>query len=117
MPGVTEEARLHAVQRYSIVDTPREEFVDPITSLAAQVFKAPVALIMIIDAQRIYIKSSFGTDLQQTNRELGFCASCIQQEKPLLQHDCAELSADDVLRTHPKAHDLLWLGLPKHVDD
>ena len=71
MPAVTEEARLSAVRRYNILDTPREEVFDRITGLAARVLKVPIALITIIDSQRIWIKSWFGTELQETNRELG----------------------------------------------
>ena len=87
MPAVIEEARLSAVRRYNILDTPQEEVFDRITGLAARVLKVPIALITIIDSQRIWIKSCFGTELQETNRELGFCASCILQEGPLVVPD------------------------------
>ncbi|MYR57644.1 hypothetical protein GTY54_15870, partial [Streptomyces sp. SID625] len=46
---VTEEARLAAVRRYRILDTPPDGALDRIASLAARFFDAPMATVSIVD--------------------------------------------------------------------
>jgi two-component sensor histidine kinase len=79
---VTEAGRLAAVRRYNILDTPTDEALDRITAVAARLLKVPIAIISIVDQDRIWFKSRHGIDVEQVPRELGLCASCILQENP-----------------------------------
>ncbi|MFQ4137952.1 PAS domain S-box protein [Nodosilinea sp. PGN35] len=80
MKDATDEAeRLAAVRRYQILDTPPEEAFDRITAIAARVLDVPIALISLVDGDRIWFKSRHGLDLEQIDRELGLCASAILQ--------------------------------------
>jgi hypothetical protein len=82
MHVIDEGMGLAAVRRYEVLDTPREDAFDRITSHAARLLNVPMVLMTVIDERRIWVKSSAGTDLQSTDRLPGFCASCIEQNDP-----------------------------------
>lgn len=88
MPGIVspnETERLAAVRRYEILDTPADGTFDRITALAADLFDVPIALVTIVDEDRIWFKSRAGLDdLQQVPREPGLCASAILQDRPYI---------------------------------
>ena len=52
--------RLAAVNRAGLLDTPAEEPFDRFTRLATRIFKTPVALVSIVDAERQFFKSAIG---------------------------------------------------------
>ncbi len=76
-PG-RESARLAALRSYCVLDTGREERFDDLTSLAANICEAPVSLLTLVDAERLFFKSSFGIDVREIPRE-GFCDHAISQ--------------------------------------
>jgi class 3 adenylate cyclase len=82
-----EQARLAAVQRYNILDTPPDHAFDHITALAAHFFKVPIAIVSIVDKNRIWFKSHYGVDVDQIDREPGLCASAILEDTPWLVTD------------------------------
>jgi len=75
-----EAARLAAVASYEILDTPRDGAFDRITALAARLLQAPIAIVSIVDEDRIWFKSHHGIDAQQVGRDPGLCASAILQD-------------------------------------
>jgi signal transduction histidine kinase len=93
-----EEARLAAVRRYDILDTPFETAFDRITLLAARLFNTPIAIVSIVDNDRVWFKSRQGLDLQQVERLPGLCASAILQNDPLILTDA---SVDPIALAHP----------------
>ena len=58
---VDEAARLLALQRTNLLDTPAEKRFDRITRLAASVFKVPICLISLVDSDRQWFKSALLT--------------------------------------------------------
>ena len=75
--------RLAAVRRYDILDTPPDGSFDRITTIAARIFQVPIAIVTIVDEDRIWFKSRFGAlDISQVPREPGLCASAICQQEP-----------------------------------
>lgn len=74
-----EAQRLGAVQRYRILDTPPDGAFDRVTAIAARLFQVPIALVTIIDHDRIWFKSHHGLDIAQIDREPGLCDSAILQ--------------------------------------
>ncbi len=82
-----EQERLAAVKRYNILDTPPDGAFDHITTLAARFFKVPIAIISIVDTDRIWFKSHYGVDVQQIDRDPGLCASAILQDTAWLVTD------------------------------
>ncbi|MBA2445934.1 MAG: hypothetical protein H0V49_11480 [Nocardioidaceae bacterium] len=80
--AVDEVARLAAVRRYDVLDTPPDGAFERITALAARLFKAPISVVSIVDADRIWFKSHHGLDVAQIQRLPGLCASAILQKEP-----------------------------------
>lgn len=73
-----------AVRRYDILDTPPDGMFDRITALAARRFKVPIAIVSIVDNDRIWFKSHHGLDVDQIDREPGLCASAILSDDPYI---------------------------------
>jgi two-component sensor histidine kinase len=79
---VHEARRLAAVRRYDILDTPPDGSFDRITAIAADLFDVPIAIVSLVDHDRIWFKSHHGLDVQQIDRGPGLCASAILQDEP-----------------------------------
>lgn len=82
-----EVARLAAVRRYDILDSPPDGAFDRITALAARRFGVPIAIISIVDEGRIWFKSHHGLPVDQIDRKPGLCASAILGNTPYLIED------------------------------
>jgi hypothetical protein len=98
--AMTEKLRLNAVRRYDVLDTPPDGAFDRVTTIAAQVLKVPIAIISIVDHDRIWFKSHHGLDVEQIDRDPGLCASCILQGGPWIVNDA---------KADPRALQILWL--------
>jgi hypothetical protein len=72
-----EAERLAALHSYEILDTPPDGAFDRITALAARHFHVPVALVSLVDEDRIWFKSRHGLEAKQVPRSPGLCASVI----------------------------------------
>ena len=80
--AATETARLAAVRRHQILDTPPDGAFDRVTELAAQLFDVPICIISVVDEDRIWFKSHYGLTIDQIDRAPGLCASAILQTNP-----------------------------------
>jgi signal transduction histidine kinase len=69
--------RKSVLDSYAILDTPRDGSFDHIARLAATLLDIPIAVISLVDTDRIWFKSTVGLDVQQINREPGLCSSAI----------------------------------------
>jgi hypothetical protein len=74
-----EAERMAAVHQYQILDTPPDGAFDRITALAARLFDVPIAIVSVVDHDRIWFKSHHGTAVEQIDRDPGLCASAILQ--------------------------------------
>lgn len=72
-----EQERLLALHSYEILDTPADGTFDRVTALAARYFQVPVALVSLVDEDRIWFKSKHGLDAEEIPRSPGLCASVI----------------------------------------
>jgi PAS domain S-box-containing protein len=81
-----EPERLEALRRYRILDTPPDVAFDRIAELAAGLFRVPMAMVSLVDQDRIWFKSHHGIEAQQVGREAGLCASAILA--PEVYHIC-----------------------------
>ena len=80
--------RLAAIRRYDILDTPADGAFDRITRIAAQVLGVPIAIITLVDHDRIWFKAAEGIEgVQEIGREPGLCASAILVDEPWIVED------------------------------
>jgi two-component sensor histidine kinase len=113
-----EPGRMAAVHRYDILDTPPDGTFDRITAMAARRFNVPIAIISIVDHDRIWFKSHYGLEVQQIGRDPGLCASAILSDEPWILTDA---------RSDPRAlaNPLVagefglqfYVGIPLHTHD
>lgn len=82
-----ENHRQAAVDRYDILDTPPDGAFDRITAIASRLFDVPIAIVSIVDHDRIWFKSHHGLDAQQVDRDPGLCASAILHDGPWVVTD------------------------------
>ncbi|TFC51110.1 MULTISPECIES: protein kinase [unclassified Cryobacterium] len=83
----TEEARMLAVARYRLPEAPADGSFDRVTAIAARVFSVPVALVTIVDQDRIWFTSHHGLEIDHIERHPGLCASAILDDVPWVVED------------------------------
>jgi hypothetical protein len=103
-PG-EEAARLAAVRRYEVLDTPEDGAFDRITALAARHFGVPIAIVSIVDHDRIWFKSHHGVEVREVGRDPGLCASAIMHDGPWVVEDAAVIRARWPTRSWPESWD------------
>lgn len=80
MEHVAEKQRIENLYQYEILDTPADGYFDDITALATKIFNVPIAIITLVDNDRIWFKSAFGLDAEQIPRDPGLCSSAIMSD-------------------------------------
>ena len=79
-----ESARLSALQRTQLLDTPRERRFDDLVQVAAQICGTPIAVMNLVDADRQWGKAIVGLDDTEAPREDSFCAVAIEQPEQVM---------------------------------
>lgn len=74
-----EAARLNALYEYEILDTEPEQAFDDLTRLASHICGTPIALVNLVDSDRVWLKSKVGLDASEVPRDIAFCAHAIPQ--------------------------------------
>jgi len=82
-----EPGRLAALERYRILDTPREESFDAITALVRDVLDVPISAVSLIDVNRQWFKSLQGLGITETPRDISFCGHTILNRAPMIVPD------------------------------
>ena len=75
-----EAKRLKVLWQYDVLDTVPEEVFDDLTELAAYICEAPIAMISLIDEDRQWFKAKVGVSVNETCRDISFCAHAIVNE-------------------------------------
>lgn len=82
-----EGARLRALRDCHVLDTPPEDEFEDITRLAAHLCGVPIAAVSLIDAERQWFKSIVGLAVEETPRDVAFCAHTILQDAVMVVPD------------------------------
>jgi PAS domain S-box-containing protein len=85
-----ETERLAALHRYGILDTAPEAVFGNIVRLACEQFGVPIALISLVDADRLWFKAAQGLEEAQLGRGLSYCTYAVQGEATLVVPDTLE---------------------------
>jgi len=89
---IQDEARLLALRRTSLLDSPPEEAFDRLTRLATTVLRVPVAVVSLVDGDRQFFKSQCGmseplASSRQTPLTHSFCKHAVASREPLIVRD------------------------------
>jgi diguanylate cyclase (GGDEF)-like protein/PAS domain S-box-containing protein len=88
-PTPREPERIAALHRTGLLDTEPERAFDELTELAAQICGVPLAVVTLVDTERIWFKSKFGMEGTEIGRDHAFCAHAIHDSAPLIVPDAA----------------------------
>lgn len=80
-----ETQRIAALQRYKILDTPREGLFDDMTHTLAAACEAPCAMISFIAENRQFFKSEVGLGPDHVPIEEAICATALLEPGPLVE--------------------------------
>ena len=69
--------RLATLHNYAILDTLPEPVFDRLTELTAWFFHVPMAAVILIGGDRVWLKSHYGFVSAQTGHEIGLWAAVI----------------------------------------
>ena len=72
-PG-NEMKRLAALHRYGLLDTVTDDDFDFLTELAANLCGTPFAFIALVDEDRVWYKSAFGSVSREIPRDYDYCS-------------------------------------------
>lgn len=94
-----EAERLRALDRYAILDTPRDEAFDRIARVAARALDRPIAAITFVDDHRIWFKAIHGVEgVSEIPRDSGLCTLAIRDSRTYVVRDTA---VDPYVADHP----------------
>lgn len=81
----TESSRQQALDSFRILDTLPDAVYDEVVGLASHICGTPVALVSLVDRERLYFKARAGLDVDQVPRERSLCDYAIQSPQELLE--------------------------------
>jgi diguanylate cyclase (GGDEF)-like protein len=113
-----EPARLAALQRLAIMDTPREEPFDNVVNLVRTILGVPISAVTLVDGDRQWFKAIEGLEAVETPRSESFCAYAIQQRAPLLIPDARlDSRVSDYPAVTQDPHVRSYAGVPLVTSD
>ena len=83
----TEAARLEALLRYRILDTPPEQVFDDLVDLAATVCYTPVAAIALVAEDRAWLKAKRGVDMSEFPRDSSLASEALKHADVFVVRD------------------------------
>lgn len=96
--SASEDERIKALHEYNILDTPTEYEFDNISKLAGLICNAPIALITLVDEERLFFKSLVGASAQEVPRGVSFSSFTIEGEDVL---EVPDALLDERFSNHP----------------
>lgn len=115
--------RLETLRSYDILDTIQEDIFDAITFIAAQICQTQISMIVLIDKERQWFKSTQGIpekfkDLKETPRDVAFCSYTILSTNVF---EVSDLSSDERFTENPfvagEPHLRFYAGAPLVAGD
>ena len=85
-----EFGRQRALDELDILDTPKEEEFERITTLVKSIFGSPVVAVTLIDRHRQWFKSLQGLEVEETSRDVAFCDHTIREDRCLKVEDATQ---------------------------
>ncbi len=112
----SEDAKLRSEWGSEALDPVPEAECDEIVQLAASICGMPVGLLTLLDDRRQWFRVSDGFKLQETPREIAFCAYAIRQNELLVVQDTnsdRRFSTNPLVVAEPPIR--FFAGMPMHT--
>src|SRR5687768_17338277 len=92
LKALQDRARLNALRRTALLDSPADPQFDRLTRLASRLLSAPVALVSLLDSDRQFFKSCTGlcepyATARETPLTHSFCQHVVSKGEPLVISD------------------------------
>lgn len=84
---IDESVRIRALHETSILDTPASVEFDSIVELARSIFDCPIALVSLVDSDRIWFKAKAGVASDEAPRSDSFCRHVVETTSALIVRD------------------------------
>lgn len=114
-----EAERLATLRDFNILDSTPEKAFDDITLIAAEICNTPIALISLVDENRLWFKSKIGLEANQIPREHSFCTQAITSPTAVFEvpdtHLDPHFSKSPIVLNDP--HIRFYAGIPLRVSD
>ena len=94
-----EAGRLEALHRYEVLDTAADPHFDELSRLAAECCEMPMAVVSLVDTNRVWFMSRYGVPARAVPREGSFCGLTISE--PGEVSEVPDASADPRFAVHP----------------
>jgi diguanylate cyclase (GGDEF)-like protein len=111
-----EDARLQALRSIDLLDTQAEERFDQLTRMAKRLFGVPIAVVSLVDVNRVWFKSCIGLDAHESSRDDSFCGHAILSDQVFIISDATK---DPRFADNPfviqQAGFRFYAGCPLHV--
>ena len=82
-----ESNRIKALQSLAILDTPPDERFSRLTRLAKRLFDVPIAMVSLVDQDRLWFKAAEGMPTNTTPRQTSFCGHAILADDAFVVRD------------------------------
>lgn len=115
---LTEARRLEALRSYEILDTPEEKIFTDLARVAAAIVGTPVALVSLVDGERQWFKAKVGLNVEETPRNVAFCAHAIRSPELFVVTDAtqdARFSSNPLVTSGPEIR--FYAGAPLIASD
>ena len=112
-----EPERLAELWATGLLDTPPAESFTRITRTVAQLLKAPIALVSLVDDQRQWFLARHGLEVTETPRDISLCGHAVAAGKTLRVVDAwqdARFAGNPLVTGEP--HLRAYLGVPLFGD-
>ena len=113
-----EAARLAALRRLGVLDTPPDTALDDLARVAALLCGTPMALVSLVDQHRQWFKARVGFEACESARDAAFCAHAILETALL---EVADTQADPRFADNPLVtgppHVRFYAGVPLRDGD
>ncbi len=115
-------ARLEALRRSRLLDSPAEEAFDRLTRLVCRLLGVPVALVSLVDAERQFFKSAIGLPQpwafrRETPLSHSFCQHVVATGAPLVVQDARHCRLVCENLAVPELGVVAYLGMPLVTGD
>ncbi|BDH45837.1 GGDEF domain-containing protein [Salmonella enterica subsp. enterica serovar Choleraesuis] len=84
---LNEAQRLCSLRESGLLDVPPSERFDRLTRIAQRLFNLPIALVSLVDSDRLWFTASTGLDCREAPRDVSFCSHTILHNKPFIVND------------------------------